>query len=117
MPESFRGIGFADVLETLARDGSLHERFSMETWSRSEPRLAQRNKQRQPLDLPPASAFTSSVVRDWPPIPQSPLLTSSRTTTVTGRIFSPSIDTIGSQICCDGSRHKTIPSDLLVDRA
>ena len=51
---------------------------------------------RQPLGTPAASAFTSLVVRGLPPIPQSPLLTSSITTHVTGRMFSPSIDTIAS---------------------
>src|SRR5262245_52093349 len=34
------------------------------------------------LDLPAASAFTAFVVRGLPPIPQSPLLTSSITTRV-----------------------------------
>src|SRR5262249_35010943 len=59
---------------------------------RSPWRLLRRHLSR----LPAASAFTSLVVSGLPPTPQSPLLTSSRTTHVTGRRFSPSIDTIAS---------------------
>src|SRR5262249_9715402 len=51
---------------------------------------------RQVLDFPAASAFTSLVDRGFPPTPQSPLLTSSTTTQVTDRMFSPSIETIVS---------------------
>src|SRR5262249_51653205 len=50
----------------------------------------------QPLGLPAANAFTSFVVSGVPPYPQSPLLTSSITTRVACRKFSPSIDTIVS---------------------
>jgi hypothetical protein len=45
---------------------------------------------------PAASALTSAVVSGFPPMPQSPLATSSTTTHVTARMFSPSIDTIAS---------------------
>jgi len=51
---------------------------------------------RQLLEPPAASAFTSLVVKGFPATPQSPLLTSSMTTHVTGRMLSPSIDTIVS---------------------
>src|SRR5207245_8969452 len=51
---------------------------------------------RYPVDLPAARAFTSAVVSGLPPIPQSPLLTSSTTTQVTGRTFSPSTEPIAS---------------------
>jgi len=40
-----------------------------------------------------ASALTSAVVNGLPAIPQWPLLTSSITVQVTGRMASPSIDT------------------------
>src|SRR5262249_40263478 len=46
--------------------------------------------------LPAASAFTSSVVSGFPPIHHSPLFTSSTTTQVTCRIFSPSTLTMAS---------------------
>src|SRR5262249_30450967 len=49
-----------------------------------------------PVGLPAASAFTAAVVNGWPPIPQSPLLTSSMMTDVTWRMVSPSIDTMTS---------------------
>ena len=52
--------------------------------------------ERQRLGLLAASAFASELVRELPATPQSPLLTSSRTTNVYGRKFSPSIDTIVS---------------------
>src|SRR5262249_32602745 len=42
----------------------------------------------QALDLPAASARTSSAVYGFPPNPQSPPLTSSMTTSVAGRRFS-----------------------------
>src|SRR3954464_8008886 len=45
---------------------------------------------------PAASACTASVVRHWPPMAQSPLLTSSITHHVTWRKFSPSMLTIAS---------------------
>jgi hypothetical protein len=48
------------------------------------------------LELPAARAFTSLVVSGLPPIPHSPLFTSSTTTQVTWRMFSPSMETIVS---------------------
>src|SRR4051795_13354937 len=61
--------------------------------------------------VPAARACTASVVRACPPIPQSPLLTSSTTTQVTPRMFSPSISTIVSVsfsiISCFWSSRKT----------
>ena len=61
---------------------------------------------------PPAASFlTASVVSGWPAIPHSPLLTSSTTTQVTWRRFSPSIETIvsvsRSTISCFCLRVKT----------
>jgi len=50
----------------------------------------------QTFGLPAASAFTSAVVRGLPPTAHSLLLTSSTTTHVTARMFSPSNDTIVS---------------------
>src|SRR5215831_7025205 len=52
--------------------------------------------QPQAACLPVARAFTSSVVNGVPPIPKSPLFTSSITTQVTLRMFSPSIQTTAS---------------------
>ena len=46
--------------------------------------------------FPRARAWTSAVVIALPPIPQSPLSTSSTMQKVTWRMFSPSIDTIAS---------------------
>src|SRR6516165_8058794 len=46
--------------------------------------------------FPRARACTSAVVRALPPIPQSPLSTSSTRQSVTLRMFSPSIETIAS---------------------
>src|SRR5262245_35949316 len=46
--------------------------------------------------FPRAKACTSAVVRALPPIPQSPLSTSSTTHQVTPRMLSPSIETIAS---------------------
>lgn len=46
---------------------------------------------------PAARARTSSVLSGLPPMPQSPLWTSSITTQVTPRMFSPSIETDGAQ--------------------
>src|SRR6266550_2009289 len=46
--------------------------------------------------LPAANALTASVVSAFPPMPHSPLLTSSIVTQVTWRMFSPSIETIAS---------------------
>src|SRR5215470_7432555 len=46
--------------------------------------------------LPRAKVCTSAVVSALPPIPQSPLSTSSTTHQVTPRMFSPSIETMAS---------------------
>src|SRR5882757_4642400 len=48
------------------------------------------------MGWPAASALTSAVCIGLPPIPQSPLATSSTTTQVTGRMFSPSTSTMAS---------------------
>ena len=55
-----------------------------------------RDRQADGGAVPAASAWTASVVRAWPPMAQSPLLTSSMTHQVTPRMFSPSTLTIAS---------------------
>lgn len=70
----------------------------------------------QALGTPAASWRTASVVRHWPPMPQSPLLTSSTTTQVTLRIASPSMDTMASvrrsTMCCFAVSSKTFSITL-----
>src|ERR1700741_906461 len=53
-------------------------------------------KPRRHAAFPRARAWTSAVVMGLPPIPQSPLSTSSPTDLVTLRMFSPSIETSAS---------------------
>jgi hypothetical protein len=68
------------------------------TWppTSAAPRASKGSGCGVPLDVPAASALTSFVVSGLPQIPRSPFLTSSITTQVTARRFSPSIAIIVS---------------------
>src|SRR3984893_4965719 len=66
--------------------------FGVFAWTREPKALGPREADHPP----PAMALISPVVRAFPPMPQLPLLTSSTTTQVTSRIFSPSMETIAS---------------------
>ena len=73
---------------------------------------------RAPAGAFPCRAWTSAAVRPLPPMPQSPLLTSSTITHVTGRRFSPSILTMVSvswwiiSLFCSGVKTPSIRRTL-----
>src|SRR6185503_15982791 len=96
-PQADRGQAQGGVTTSLPHtEPATYNAFARAAGVRLASLAFREDHSRRQAALPAANACTSLVVRALPPMPQSPLSTSSTVTHVTPRMFSPSIETMAS---------------------